>query len=153
MGTLIFALTFLIVLVIVLGIWMLASGDNKQEIVRRRMDAVRKAERRGDVSLGLTLARDEMLSSVPAVHRLMMHWQWSVRLQERIAQAGLRMKAGKLILMSACLGMGTFILVGVFYPQFWAGVLLGIAVAGVPFGVVSYLRQKRLQKFEERFPE
>jgi tight adherence protein B len=153
MGILVFALTFLIVLMIVLGVWMVASGDNKQEVVRRRMEAVRKAERRGDVSLGLTLARDEMLSSVPAVHRLMMHWQWSVRLQERIAQAGLRMKAGKLILMSACLGMGTFILVGVFYPQFWAGVLLGIAVAGVPFGVVSYLRQKRLQKFEERFPE
>jgi tight adherence protein B len=153
MGILVFALTFLIVLMIVLGVWMVASGDNKQEVVRRRMEAVRKAERRGDVSLGLTLARDEMLSSVPAVHRLMMHWRWSVRLQERIAQAGLRMKVGKLILMSACLGMGTFVLVGVFYPQFWAGVLLGVAVAFVPFGVVSYLRQKRLQKFEERFPE
>jgi tight adherence protein B len=153
MGILVFALTFLIVVMIVLGVWMVASGDNKQEVVRRRMDAVRKAERRGDVSLGLTLARDEMLSSVPAVHRLMMHWQWTVRLQERIAQAGLRMKAGKLILMSACLGMGTFVLFGVFYPQFWVGVLLGVAVACVPFGVVSYLRQKRLQKFEERFPE
>ena len=125
MGILVFALTFLIVLVIVLGIWMVASGDNKQEVVRRRMEAVRKAERRGDVSLGLKLARDEMLSSVPAVHRLMLHWQWSVRLQERIAQAGLKMKAGKLILMSACLGLGTFVFVGVFYPQFWVGVLLG----------------------------
>jgi tight adherence protein B len=153
MGILVSALTFLIVLMVVLGVWMVASGDNKQDVVRRRMDAVRKAERRGDVSLGLTLARDEMLSSVPAVHRLMMHWQWTVRLQERIAQAGLRMKAGKLILMSACLGMGTFVLVGVFYPQFWVGVLLGIAGACVPSGVVSYLRQKRLQKFEERFPE
>src|ERR1700731_1863059 len=153
MGTLIFALTFLIVLVIVLGIWMLASGDNKQEIVRRRMDAVRKAERRGDVSLGLTLARDEMLSSVPAVHRLMLHWQWSARLQERIAQAGLKMKAGKLILMSACLGMGAFVVVGIFYPNFWAGVLLGLAMACIPYGVVSYLRQKRLQQFEEKFPE
>jgi tight adherence protein B len=94
-----------------------------------------------------------MLSSVPAVHRLMLHWQWSVRLQERIAQAGLKMKAGKLILMSACLGMGTFVLTGVFTPQFWLGVLLGVAVTFIPYGVVSYLRQKRLQQFEERFPE
>ena len=153
MGILVFALTFLIVLVLVLGIWMIASGDNKQEVVRRRMEAVRKAERRGDVSLGLKLARDEMLSSVPAVHRLMLHWQWSVRLQERIAQAGLKMKAGKLILMSACLGLGTFVFAGVFYPQFWVGVLLGATVACIPYGVVSYLRQKRLQQFEERFPE
>ena len=90
-----FALTFLIVMVIVLGVWMVASGDNKQEVVRRRMEAVRKAERRGEVSLGLKLARDEMLSSVPAVHRLMQHWQWSVRLQERIAQAGLKNESGQ----------------------------------------------------------
>ena len=149
----VFALTFLIVMVIVLGVWMVASGDNKQEVVRRRMEAVRKAERRGEVSLGLKLARDEMLSSVPAVHRLMQHWQWSVRLQERIAQAGLKMKAGKLILMSACLGLGTFLLIGLFYPQFWVGLILGIAVTFVPYGVVSYLRQKRLQQFEEKFPE
>src|ERR1700692_2736924 len=112
MGTFVFALTFLIVMMIVLGIWTVASADNKQDVVRRRMEAVRKAERRGDVSLGLKLARDEMLSSVPAVHRLMMHWEWSVRLQERIAQAGLKMKAGKLILISGCLGMGTFVIVG-----------------------------------------
>jgi tight adherence protein B len=153
MGMFVFALTFLIVMVIVLGVWMVASGDNKQEVVRRRMEAVRKAERRGEVSLGLKLARDEMLSSVPAVHRLMQHWQWSVRLQERIAQAGLKMKAGKLILMSACLGLGTFLLIGLFYPQFWVGLILGIAVTFVPYGVVSYLRQKRLQQFEEKFPE
>src|SRR5580704_1033467 len=153
MGMLVFALTFLIIMVIVLGVWMVATGDSKQDVVRRRMESVRKAERRGDVSLVLTLARDEMLSSVPAVHRLMLHWQWSVRLQERLAQAGLKMKAGKLILISACLGLGTFVFAGVFYPQFWVGVLLGGAVACIPYGVVSYLRQKRLQQFEERFPE
>src|SRR5579863_7399395 len=125
MGLLVFALTFLIVIFVFLGIWMTIGTDSKQEVVRRRMEAVRKAERRGEVSMGLKLARDEMLSSVPAVHRLMLHWQWSVRLQERIAQAGLKMKAGKLILISACLGLGTFVFAGVFYPQFWVGVLLG----------------------------
>ena len=69
MGLLVFALTFLIVIVVFIGIWMMIGGDTKQEVVRRRMEAVRKAERRGDVSMNLKLARDEMLSSVPAVHR------------------------------------------------------------------------------------
>jgi tight adherence protein B len=153
MGTLIFAVTFLIVMVIVLGIWMVAGGDNKQEVVRRRMESVRKAERRGDVSLGLKLARDEMLSSVPAVHRLMLHWAWSARLQERISQAGLKMKAGKLILISACLGLGMFLLTGLFYPQFPLAFILGLSVMFIPYGVIAYLRQKRLREFEERFPE
>ena len=153
MGLLVFALTFLIVLVVFLGIWMTIGGDNKQEVVRRRMEAVRKAERRGDVSMGLKLARDEMLSSVPAVHRLMMHWAWSVQLQERISQAGLTMKAGKLILISACLFAGTTVIVGLFTPMLLVGILIGICVGLIPYGVVMYLRQKRLRAFEERFPE
>ena len=153
MGLLVFALTFLIVVVIFLGVWMSIGTDNKQEIVRRRMEAVRKAERRGDVSMGLKLARDEMLSSVPAVHRLMMHWSWSMRLQERISQAGLTMKAGKLILISACLFLGTTVVVGLFMPVFPVGLLIGICMGLIPYGVVMYLRQKRLRAFEERFPE
>ncbi len=153
MGLLVFALTFLIVIVIFLGIWMTFGGDTKQEVVRRRMEAVRKAERRGDVSMGLKLARDEMLSSVPAVHRLMMHWSWSMRLQERISQAGLTMKAGKLILISACLFLGTTVIVGLFAPMFPVGLLIGICIGLAPYGVVMYLRQKRLRAFEERFPE
>jgi tight adherence protein B len=153
MGLLVFALTFLIVIVVFFGIWMMIGPDNKQEVVRRRMDAVRKAERRGEVSMGLKLARDEMLSSVPAVHRLMMHWSWSVRLQERISQAGLKMKAGKLILISACLFLGTAVIVGLFTPMLLVGLLIGICVGLIPYGVVMYLRQKRLRAFEERFPE
>jgi tight adherence protein B len=153
MGLLVFALTFLIVIVIFLGVWMTFGADSEQEVVRRRMDAVRKAERRGDVSMGLKLARDEMLSSVPAVHRLMMHWAWSVRLQERISQAGLTMKAGKLILISGCLCLGTTVVVGLFTPMFPVGMLVGICVGLAPYGVVMYLRQKRLRAFEERFPE
>jgi tight adherence protein B len=153
MGLLVFALTFLTVIVVFLGIWMTVGTDNKQEVVRRRMEAVRKAERRGDVSMGLKLARDEMLSSVPAVHRLMMHWSWSMRLQERISQAGLTMKAGKLILISACLFLGTPVIVGLFMPMFPVGLLIGICMGLIPYGVVMYLRQKRLRAFEERFPE
>jgi tight adherence protein B len=153
MGLLVFALTFLIVIFVFLGIWMTIGTDSKQEVVRRRMEAVRKAERRGEVSMGLKLARDEMLSSVPAVHRLMLHWAWSVRLQERISQAGLTMKAGKLILISACLFLGTAVIVGLFTPMLLVGLLVGICVGLIPYGVVMYLRQKRLRAFEERFPE
>src|SRR5262245_15406137 len=126
MGALVAILTFFVVIAIFFAVWMLASGDSKQELIRRRMEAVRKAERRGDVSTSLKLARDEMLSSVPVVHRLMMHWAWSTRLQEQISQAGLTMKAGKLVLLSACVGMATWLIVGFFFPQFPIAILLGL---------------------------
>src|SRR5262249_53756377 len=153
MGALVAILTFVIVIVIFFAIWMLTSGDNKQELVRRRMEAVRKAERRGEVSQSLKLARDEMLSTVPVVHRLLLHWDWSIRLQERISQAGLTMKAGKLVLISACLAVGTWLVVRGFYPQFPIAIVAGLVAGYAPFGVVTYKRRKRLDQFEERFPE
>jgi tight adherence protein B len=153
MGALLAILTFIIVIAVFLAIWMLTGGDNKQEVVRRRMEAVRKAERRGDVSANLKLARDEMLSTVPVVHRLLLHWDWSIRLQERISQAGLTMKAGKLVLISACLGMGAWVIVRGFYPQFPIAIAAGLVAGYAPFGVVTYKRRKRLDQFEERFPE
>jgi tight adherence protein B len=153
MGLLVAILTFVIVIAVFFAIWTLASGDTKQEVLRRRMEAVRKAERRGDVATNLRLARDEMLSSVPAVHRLMLHWAWSVRLQEHISQAGLTMKAGKLVLTSACLALATWLIVGAIYPQFPVAIIFGIAVGTAPFGYVAYKREKRMREFEERFPE
>jgi tight adherence protein B len=153
MGALLAILTFFVVIALFFTVWMLATGDSKQEVVRRRMEAVRKAERRGDVSISLKLARDEMLSSVPMLHRIMLHWSWSVRLQEQIAQAGLTMKAGKVVLISACLGLATWLIVGGFFPQFPIAVVVGLAMASAPFAVIAYLREKRMRQFEERFPE
>lgn len=153
MGLLIFILTFVVLTVLLAALWLVAASDTKQDVIRRRMEAVRKAERRGDVSLGLKLARDEMLSSVPALHRLMLHWSWAARLQEYIAQAGLTIKVGKLVLLSAVLGLGAYLIIGHFYPQFPIALLLGLASTGAPFAYVGWQRRRRLEQFESRFPE
>jgi len=153
MGILIFILSFLTVTLLLLAVWMVASTDSIQEVVRQRMEAVHKAERRGDVSLGLKLVRDEMLSTVPFVHRLMTRWSWSVRLQEYIAQAGLKTKVGKLLLLSAVLGMSAYLLSGHFFSPWWIQLTCGLGLAGIPFAFLAWKRQKRLRQFEERFPE
>jgi tight adherence protein B len=49
--------------------------------------------------------------------------------------------------------LGTPIVVGFFMPMFPVGLLIGICVGLIPYGVVMYLRQKRMRAFEERFPE
>src|SRR4051812_17526777 len=153
MAALIFVLTFVVVTLVILGIWVLATAEPGQEVIRRRMEAVRKAERRGDVSLELKLARDEMLSSVPFIHRLMLHWTWSARLQSFIAQSGIQMKAAKLILISLVMGAASYLLIGHLYPRFPASAPIALAVVGIPFAYVAWRRQKRLDKFEEHFPE
>ena len=153
MGILIFVLTFLVVTFLLLAIWMLASTDTHQEVIRRRMEAVRKAERRGDVSLGLKLVRDEMLSNVPLLNKFLMQWSWPMRFQDFVVQAGMRIKPGKLLLLTGVIGMGAYLAAGQFIPHFPVPILLGVCAAAAPFAFVAWKRHRRMRQFEEHFPE
>jgi tight adherence protein B len=154
MAPLLAVLTFVVVVIVFLGVWLLASTDSQQEQIRRRMESVRKAERRGgDVSLGLQLIRDEMLSGVPFMHRVMMQFSWPSRLQGLIEQSGMTVKPGKIILLSCVLGLGTYVTALFFHAPLWACVLAGLTLGAAPFGVISFKRRRRMRRFEERFPE
>jgi len=153
MGVLIAVLTFLVVVVIFLGVWIFAGAEGSQEQVRKRMSAVHKAERRGDVGVGLKLVRDEMMSNVPWLHQVMMKWAWSTRLQDTLVQAGMTLKPAKLLLISAVVGVGTYLFAGYFFPHYYLSAPIGIAAAFLPIAVVLFRRRRRLRKFEEHFPE
>ena len=153
MGALIAAFTFLAVVVLIVGVWIFANSDSSQEVIRKRMSAVHKAERRGEVSLNLKLVRDEMMSSVPALHRFLMQWAWPTRLQDFLLQAGMTMKPAKLVLMNAVLGLGSYLLAGLFYAPFYIALPIGIGVGLLPLALVAWKRHRRLRKFEEHFPE
>jgi tight adherence protein B len=94
-----------------------------------------------------------MMSSVPWMHRLMMQWSWSSKLQDYVVQSGLTMKPAKLILISAVAGLGSYLIASYFIAHFYASLPIGIIAAVIPFAVVAVLRSRRLHKFEEHFPE
>ncbi|MGH9744865.1 MAG: type II secretion system F family protein [Candidatus Acidiferrales bacterium] len=154
MAPLLALLTFAVVCGIVLAIWMLMSGGDDQDVVRRRMDAVRKAEARGsEVSPDLLLVRDEMLSSVPLLHQVMSQFGWSAQLQEMIEQGGMTIKPAKVILLSGVLGFAAFLIVARLLHGLALGALAGLLVATVPVAVIAFKRTRRMRKFEELFPE
>ena len=153
MAILIFFLTFLVVASLIFGVWLFAGSEGSQEQIRKRMNAVRKAERRGDVSQSLKLVRDEMLSSVPLIHRMMLQWSWSSKFQEFLSQAGLRTKPAKILLLSAVMGVGSNLVAGFFFRRVYISAPIGFAAAAIPFLVVAWKRKRRFRRFEERFPE
>src|SRR5579862_10028707 len=132
MGVLIAILTFLVVLVLFLGIWVFAGGEGAQEQVRKRMSAVHKAERRGEVNVGLALVRDEMMSGVPWIHRLMLRWSWSSKLQDYLVQAGMTTRPGKIVLITGVLGIGGYLGANYFVPHFYVAAPIGIIAALIP---------------------
>ena len=153
MAILLSLLTFFVVVGICLLGWMFLSTDKNQETVRRRMDSVRKAEKRGSLSLGTSLVRDELLSSVPAIHRLMIKWNWTAKLNDYVLQAGLKIKPSKVILFVAVLGFGGWYIAAMFFHNFFGPMLIGAGLAALPLLYIMWMRKRRLAKFEEHFPE
>ena len=62
MALLVAIITFVTALLLVFAIWLLVGGGSEEDIVRRRLDAVRMAEQRGTSDAqDLHIIRDEML--------------------------------------------------------------------------------------------
>jgi tight adherence protein B len=153
MAFLVALLTFVATLIVCGALWVLFEPISNPQLVRSRMKAVQKFNRAGDVALDLELIRDEDLSSVPILNRLMMRLAWSRRLKNLITQAGLQTKPGKILLISAVMGLGAYVIVGYVYHQLLLALLAALIGLAAPVSIVAILRGRRMRQFELRFPE
>jgi tight adherence protein B len=153
MAFLLSVITFLVVALALLMLVLLAGGPRREEVIRTRLEAVQKAQKRDASSSELQLIKDELLSDIPILNRLLMQWSFVTRLRSFLVQAGLQTRPGKLILISAVLGVGGFLLSSVLIRNRPASVAIGCALVAVPFAVVAFLRRRRFKKFEAQFPE
>jgi tight adherence protein B len=151
--TILIAICAFFVVATVLLSFVLLQASGKQRQALNRLESVIKAEKRGSASLDLHLIRDELLSDVPALNRMMLRWSWATRLRRFVAQAGGKIKPGKLVLISAVLAL----LGDLLAPEFTSNKLIMLAAAvvgaGGPFLVVAFLRARRLRAFERSFAE
>ncbi len=147
-------LTFLIIVLIVGGVLVLsAAGSAPDKVVAKRLDAIDRSAKRGSESLELKVVRDELLSDVPALHRMLLKWKWADKLRNFIGQAGMKVKPGRLILLSAILAVAAFLIGTRMMDNSLLG-LLFVPVGGLfPIGFVAFKRRGRLKAFEKIFPE
>jgi tight adherence protein B len=77
----------------------------------------------------------------------------AIHLRQLVHMSGLKVTPGQIVLGSATLALLGYTLV------FWAlarpslGVVAGLLLGFAPYGVLKFLRGRRLNKFEEQFPE
>jgi tight adherence protein B len=121
-------------------------------LIKDRLATVQKAAER-EPDRELALVRDEQLSKIPAFDSLLRRSARVSAIQESLLQAGMKFRAGNfLVLYLICGGAAAFAaFVWSRNPAIaWAAL---IVAAFVPYGFVSYRRQKRFEKIEELFPE
>src|SRR6202166_1162030 len=146
-------LTFFILGAIFISLWLVMVTNQSQEVIRNRMEAVRKAERRGNVSLAVDLVRDEMLSSVPALNRALLKWSWATRFRDFVLQAGIETRPGKIILISAVASISSYVIAQMFFRSFIVPLLIAVGTGVLPFIYIAWKRKRRFEQFEEHFPE
>jgi tight adherence protein B len=123
-------------------------------VIGRRLEAIeRGVGRGGSGSPQLKLLRDEVLSSMPVFNRLLARATWAGRLRVFIAQAGLNILPGRLILWCAVGGLGLYVVVQYLYPNPIVALILGAIGLAAPLVVVAFKRSQRLRAFEKNFPE
>jgi tight adherence protein B len=146
-------LTFVLVLTIMLGFyWSFvvrpehASGTALRKRLGRNITALKDTAR---------VEREESrMSGVPVLNHLLVSRAHLVQPVTRlIEQSGVETTVGVVLL-----GTGSLVMLGVLIGQslagtLWVGLILGCCLAVLPFAFLNWKRNKRVQRFEELFPE
>lgn len=145
-----------IFVVVAAGVFAAASlFDQRNE--RARLIKERLSEERKGPELvaqeELALIRDEQLSQIPALDNLLRRSARVSAVQKTLEQAGMAMRAGNFLGVSALAGIAATIIVYILTSKVefaWVAMLVGFFL---PYSYVSFVRTKRFNKFDELFPQ
>lgn len=146
-------LTFLLVLGIVYGMyWVFVERPERatEAALRHRLVGARVVTR---VQEDLQ-RRTQRLSAVPILDRLLRSRAGLVGpVQHLIEQSGVKTTVGIVLLSSVCLFMIGVLIGSLWLGLLWPGVLIGMALMTIPVFYLQWMRVKRVNRFEELFPE
>lgn len=145
--------TFVLVLAIIGGLyWVFVERPQSQDelAVRKRL---RRAAHTGKLTKALLKDR-ERLSSMPFFDvALARSSQLTDPLQLMIAQSGLKVTVGVIILACLCAAALMFALVSVYMGLPLLAIPFALLAGYAPIGYVRFVRGRRFLKFDEQFPE
>jgi len=150
-----FAIAVLVFAVVSLAAFAaLSLLDQRNAQARLLRDRLSAAQKPAEHPLqDAALIRDEMLSRIPAFDAVLRRSERVSLLQKMLTQGDLNVRAGNFLMLcvvsAAVLGIVLFIAGGNLIFG-WAGAILGFFV---PYAYASHRKQKRFQRFEEKFPE
>src|SRR5262245_9309000 len=142
---------FIAIVIAILAIGTaLDPSSSRGRVLRNRLRAVESAARRGSAA-EVAVLRDELLSGIPALNKLLSRWSRSSRLQLLLEQAALKLRPGKFLLISTCTGAAGASITFAFSSLLSLSLVGFVGGAFFPLAYVFFLRRRRFKKFEEMF--
>ena len=124
----------------------------RNRAVRRRLEKL-TTETPAEEGVAHAILRDDKLSEIPTVNRVLSRFRFSKNLQRLIDQAGIPMKAGALVLGILSLGGLVFLLVLTFSDNILLALGAGLPASSLPYLYVRRKKKKRREEFEALLPE
>jgi tight adherence protein B len=147
-------LVFLFGLFFVLGAYLLATQgtDAKRARLRQRLsEALLHSSHTEDVEI--ILARNELMSEIPWVNRLLIRIQAALQLKRMLDQADLHITPSRLIMFSGMAGLLAALAASVVSVSILLMLVSGVVAAAAPFLHVWWKRKKRFDHFLEHLPD
>lgn len=145
---------FLFCLFVVLAAYLLATrgSDAKRARLQQRLSqALLHSAHTDDVEV--LLARQELMSEIPALNRALVQIQVATRLKRVLDQADLSITITRLLMFSAMAGVLAGLAASMLTIQIVIIVSAALAGAVIPFIHVFWKRKKRFDKFLEHLPD
>ncbi|HAF12471.1 MAG TPA: hypothetical protein DHU55_17800 [Blastocatellia bacterium] len=147
-------LVFLFGLFLVLGAYLLATrgSDAKRARLQKRLsDALLHSSNTEDVEV--LLARNELMSEIPWLNRVLVRVQAALQLKRMLDQADLHITPSRLAMFSFMAGILAALAASVIRPSILLMLVCGLLAALLPFAHVWWKRKKRFDQFLEYLPD
>ncbi|HEV2707927.1 MAG TPA: type II secretion system F family protein [Pyrinomonadaceae bacterium] len=145
---------FIFCMFLVFAAYLLAtrgSEARRARLQQRLADALLFSANNEDAEV--RLAREELMSEIPALNRVLVRVQTATRLKRMIDQADLQITVTRLVMFSAMAGILAALAVSMVTVSLLAVVVAGLCAAALPFTHVAYKRRRRLNQFLEQLPD
>ncbi|HKR58774.1 MAG TPA: type II secretion system F family protein [Pyrinomonadaceae bacterium] len=147
-------LVFLFGLFLVLGAYVIATRntDAKRKRLQRRLaDALIHSAQTEDIEV--ILARNELMSEIPFVNRLLVQVQAALHLKKMLDQADVHITPSRLAMFSVMAGMLGLLAASVLTVSVLVIAVSGLATSMIPFIHVWWKRRQRFNAFLEHLPD
>jgi tight adherence protein B len=140
----------------VVALLMIASGTGASQRTRQTLTllgaalAVGRRELRDQV---VDIRKQELLSAIPWINRLLLNVELAPRLRATLYQANVKWTAGGLLLMCTAGFVMPAYLICLRTGSIPLALLIGLLFGATPFVYVLHKRRQRFNKFEEELPE
>ncbi|HEX8175685.1 MAG TPA: type II secretion system F family protein [Pyrinomonadaceae bacterium] len=147
-------LVFLFCLFLVLGLYLLATrgSEARRERLRQRLgEVLLHSAHTEDVEV--LLARQELMSEIPWMNRVLVKVQAAMQLKRVLDQADLQITVTRLLMFSMMAGILAALAVSMLTVSILLIAIIGLSGASIPFIHVFWMRKRRFDKFLEHLPD